>query len=145
MLDEQSILSHSFAVFLDVLLPPGTSRQQKSPPLETLRLVVCETWAETSLSGNVSGHFPGQRAMNGIFRDKRLKALGKRSDVWAEAEFDAAEIVSAHQISMCSYTASLETVCLLLSNALHGSDGRSIFMGRQLRCMRLFHLFLLFY
>lgn len=35
-----------------------------------------------------------------------------------------AEIVSAHQISMCSYTASLETVCLLLSNALHGSDGK---------------------
>lgn len=69
-----------------------------------------------------------------IFRDKRLKALGKRSDVWAEWELDAAEIVSAHQISMCSYTASLETVCLLLSMHCMEVMG-SIFMGRQLRCM----------
>lgn len=57
-----------------------------------------------------------KRAMNGIFRDKRLKAPGKRSGCLGRSrEFDAAEIVSAHQISMCSYTVSLETVCLFLS------------------------------
>ena len=66
-----------------------------------------------------------KRAMNGIFRDKGLKALGKRSDVWAEA----GSLMWLRKLVLIKYpcvpyTASLKAMCLLLSNAPHGSDGK---------------------
>lgn len=86
MLDEQTILSHSFRLLGYAV----TTRHLKTAEVTLsfgdslacgfvkpgLRQACQEMSQDTSLA---------KRTMNGIFRDKRLKALGKRSDVWAEA------------------------------------------------------------